>query len=732
MSDAMEVDVSELRGTKRTAEEAGLPPEAPRRIKPLDKDVVNKIAAGEIIVAPVNALKELLENAVDAGSTSIEVLVRDGGLKLLQITDNGHGIEREDLPILCQRFTTSKLKAFEDLSSIATYGFRGEALASISHIAHLRVTTKTAGSSCAWQAHYSDGMLIPSKPGQSPDPKPCAGRPGTQITVEDLFYNVPNRRRAFRSPSEEYAKILDVVSRYAVHCTGVAFSIKKHGESGMGISIPSSASTVDRIRQLHGTAVANELVEFSTRDHKWGFKATGWASNANYHVKRSTILLFINHRSVESSVIKKAVEQTYSTFLPKGGHPFIYLNLEINPAKVDVNVHPTKREVHFLNEEEIVELVCNEIKARLAKVDTSRTFSVQTLLPGIQPMTPAQPRSGVAGESPSSTERAGLKTPTSKKPYENNLVRTDSKMRKITSMLPPTTPHASIDDNSAHTLEDSMQYEITNRQQTIIRLTSVKTLRAAVREAMHTGLTEIFASHTYVGLVDDFRRLAAIQAGVKLFLVDYGLIANEFFYQVGLTDFGNFGSIVLDPPLDLKELLEVAARFEKDKQLPEVNLDVEYVSSTVLAQLLSRKEMLKEYFSMEISDEGQLMSIPLLLKGYLPSIAKLPRFLLRLGPFVDWTEEQKCFESFLRELAGFYVPEKLPPKGKKYDKAAGGSDEDTQYEEMIEKRRIEMVSVLEHVLFPAFRSRIVATNALLKGTVEVANLKGLYRVFERC
>jgi len=187
MPGGMDVDVSEPRGTKRTAAEAGLPPEAPRRIRPLDQDVVNKIAAGEIIVAPMHALKELLENAVDAGSTSIEVLVRDGGLKLLQITDNGHGIERDDLPILCERFTTSKLKAFEDLSSIGTYGFRGEALASISHIAHLRVTTRTAGSSCAWQAHYADGKLTPAKPRQSPDPKPCAGRQGTQITVSISF-----------------------------------------------------------------------------------------------------------------------------------------------------------------------------------------------------------------------------------------------------------------------------------------------------------------------------------------------------------------------------------------------------------------------------------------------------------------------------------------------------------------------------------------------------------------
>lgn len=518
-----------------------------------------------------------------------------------------------------------------------------------------------------------------------------------------------------------------------MHCIGVAFSIKKHGESGIGISVPSAASTVERIRQLHGPAVANELFQFHTSDPKWGFKASGWASNANYHFKRTTILLFINHRSVESSAIKKAVEQTYSNFLPKGGHPFVYLSLEIDPARVDVNVHPTKREVHFLNEDEIIELACNEIKEKLAKVDTSRTFLAQTLLPSIPPRTPVQPRHGEMDDSPHSGERTGAKPLAIKKPYENNLVRTDSKMRKITSMLaPPLTPRDSLDDDPAPDQKDGMQYMTNDREKVTIRLTSVKNLRAAVRDAMHIGLTEIFASHTYIGLVDDFRRLAAIQAGVKLFLIDYGLISNEFFYQVGLTDFGNFGVIVLDPAPDLKELLEVAAKLEKESQALDVDFNVEHVSQTVLAQLTSRKEMLKEYFSIEISDEGRLMSIPLLLKGYMPSLIKLPRFLLRLGPFVDWTDEQRCFESFLRELASFYVPEKLPRKDKKHEKAENDGEGDAQYEELLEKRRVDLARVLEHELFPAFRSRLLATSALLKGAVEVANLKGLYRVFERC
>ena len=177
----------------------------------------------------------------------------------------------DDLPILCERFTTSKLKAFEDLTSIGTYGFRGEALASISHIAHLTVTTKTKETSCAFRAKYADGLLTPGR-----NPEPCAGRQGTQITVEDLFYNVPTRRRAFRSASEEFSKILDMVGRYAVHCAGVAFSCKKHGDASNSVMIQSAANTVDRIRQIHGSAVANELISFDASNEAWGFKANGF------------------------------------------------------------------------------------------------------------------------------------------------------------------------------------------------------------------------------------------------------------------------------------------------------------------------------------------------------------------------------------------------------------------------------------------------------------------------
>lgn len=283
----------------------------------------------------------------------------------------------------------------------------------------------------------------------------------------------------------------------------------------MGITTPVSASTLDRIRHIHGSSVANELIEFKTSDDRLGFTATGWSSNANYHVKRIMLLLFINHRAVESSAIKKAIEQLYSPFLPKGGHPFIYLSLEIDPVRVDVNVHPTKREVHFLNEDEIIEKIGDEIRGTLAKVDTSRTFMTQTLLSG-------------AGVPPPSiapnVDGSSVPKIPGQRPYENNLVRTDSKLRKITSMFQHAQTAESDENNRAEQHSADPEYEYTDREPVACRLTTIKELRAEVRGNMHRELTEMFAGHTFVGIVDERKRIAAIQGGVKLYLVDYGMI----------------------------------------------------------------------------------------------------------------------------------------------------------------------------------------------------------------
>ena len=511
----------------------------------------------------------------------------------------------------------------------------------------------------------------------------------------------------------------------------MAFSCKKHGEASTSIAVGPTSSTVDRIRQIHGSGVANELMEFSVSDTKWGFQASGWATNANYHVKKTTILLFINHRSVESSAIKSALQRTYSIFLPKGGHPWVYLSLEIDPQRVDVNVHPTKREVNFLNEDEIIEMICDTISTELSKVDTSRTFMTQSLLPaGGAGRVPSasishSSRSGTSA-SKSATPRPPMSTP---KPYENNLVRTDPSLRKITSMLPQ-------NQSQKPSAAPDLAYRTVERPHMQIRLSSIKELRALVRSSMHGGLTEVFASHTFVGIVDMMRRIVAIQSGVKLYLVDYGMVCNEYFYQIGLTDFGNFGAIEFEEPLSIRELIKIAADEEASKSEESINFSI--IPDKVTEVLIAKREMLLEYFNIDVSEEGELRTIPLLVKGYMPSLAKLPRFLMRLGPCVNWTKEMECFDTFLTELASFYAPEQLPtqPRTEGAIDESMGDNEESGYvvgeDPEIKERREQLAHILEHVMFPAFKSRLVATKGLLKGVVEVANLKGLYRVFERC
>jgi DNA mismatch repair protein MLH1 len=314
------------------------------------------------------------------------------------------------------------------------------------------------------------------------------------------------------------------------------------------------------------------------------------------------------------------------------------------------------------------------------------------------------------------------------KPYENNLVRTDARARKITSMLPVI--HQPSSDGAAMLGEDSrIEYEYTDKEPTSVRLTTIKELRAEVREEMHGELTDVFATHTFVGIVDESRRIAAIQSGVKLFLVDYAMICNEYFYQVGLTDFGNFGCIRFDPPLDIKELLYLGAAHEAKKCEKNAKMDWDDVVTIVSNQITSRRDMLEEYFALEVSEDGKLLALPLLVKDYQPSMVKLPSFLLRLGPHVNWMDEKPCFHTFLKELATFYVPEPLlAPPITSSDSDAMIVEEDAE----IASRRKHINRALENVLFPAFKARLIATKGMLRGVVEVANLKGLYRVFERC
>ncbi|KAG0032330.1 DNA mismatch repair protein [Podila clonocystis] len=774
-------------------------------IKRLDEAVVNRIAAGEIIHRPANALKELIENSLDARSTAIQVSVKDGGLKLLQIQDNGHGIKLEDMGIVCERFTTSKLRTFDDLSSMSTYGFRGEALASISHVAHVTITTKTKDTNCAYKASYSDGVIIPAKPGAAAEPKPCAGNNGTQISAEDLFYNVPTRRKALKNATEEYNRILDIVNRYAIHNAGVSFTCRKIGSNTPDVHTTNAASVVDNIRQIYGSSVANELLFVEQSYPVYPLKIKGWISNANYSVKKFAFLLFINHRSVDSPAIRKAIEGVYTSYLPKNTHPWVYLSLELDPKNVDVNVHPTKREVHFMNEEEIIATICDTIQERLGDANVSRNFMTQTLLPQlIQPSTRPEE---------SSFKKAVPKV------YEYNQVRTDSRAQTLDSFLISPSPY-SLSESSTHKRvklgagddmndvemdEDENMADVNEggdnnasgsllskidqfrnntarrpgetgsithgkivnsshsspsssrngtrgeegtkaRQSTLrtkstrveVKLTSVLQLREDVKNQGHPVLTPIFANHTFVGILDNQRGL--IQNELALYLVHFEAVSEELFYQICLRDFSNFGFIRLSTPAPIKEMVLMALDDEQElMERAEWPTELKFkdeIATTVTNMLVSRREMLREYFSLCITEDGLLSAIPMMIKGYIPNMEKLPDLLWRLGSEVNWMAEKECFHTLCREIAIFYStqPERVEEEEQDLDFEQEGAHQPTSKsaQSVYDARFQHMIST---IIFPAFKKNFVPPKTLIERSgivVQVAQVKDLYKVFERC
>ncbi|XP_050421498.1 DNA mismatch repair protein Mlh1 [Adelges cooleyi] len=666
-------------------------------VRKLAEDVVNRIAAGEVIQRPANALKELLENSLDAKSTNIQITLKNGGLKLLQIQDNGTGIRTEDLGIVCERFTTSKLQEFEDLNSISTYGFRGEALASISHVAHLTITTKTNGSLCAYKASYLDGRL------KAP-PKPCAGNVGTIITVEDLFYNIATRRKSMKSFNEEHQKVVEVVSRYAIHNPTVGFTVKKQGETLSEVKTNQDSNHKDNILAIYGSTVSRALLEVEDYCNTLKLKIKGFVSNANYTAKKHVFILFINDRLVESQGLKKAIDQVYSVYLGKGSYPFLYLSLHLDPMNVDVNVHPTKHEVHFLHEDKVIERVGDVIQEKLSGSNASRTFYTQTRLPTYND-TSIEIKSKENNEKTKDKQNVFI---TSQNVSQNKMVRTDSTEQKIDKFLNTSSSFAS---------EPKSEDEITRRE---IKLTSVLTLRKEVENQSSETLQRIFQNHKYVGVASPTWTL--FQYDTELYICNSNNVLQEMFYQITLYEFGNFGVIKFSNPLSLYELIKLGLEQPESEYQSGEDKPKEDLARDATEIIMSRALMLNDYFSIEIDDDENILSLPLLLEGYLPDLDGLPLYLLRLASEVDWSNEKECFRTFCRETARFYVMHPWKQQSCDTDDISDVAPDNNWTWNM------------EHMLFPSLRKSFQPPKRFLEdGTLlQIASLPEMYKVFERC
>ena len=310
------------------------------RIHLLEPQLINQIAAGEVVERPASVLKELLENSLDAGSSKIEIDIEEGGRRLIRVRDNGHGIHREDLALALSRHATSKIASLEDLERVVSMGFRGEALPSIASVSRLLVQSRTAEEASGWQVQ-GDGRE------KTADPEPVPHLPGTTIEVRDLFHNVPARRKFLRAENTEQKHLEGVVQRIALSRPEVELVVRRKRKVLYHLRpARSEAQQLERLKVLLGEPFAQQLIGF---DHSAaGLRLYGWIAEPTFSRSQADLqFFFVNGRAVRDKLLAHAVRQAYQDVLYHGRYPAFVLYLELEPAAVDVNAHPAKHEVRF-------------------------------------------------------------------------------------------------------------------------------------------------------------------------------------------------------------------------------------------------------------------------------------------------------------------------------------------------------------------------------------------------
>ncbi|WP_025746071.1 DNA mismatch repair endonuclease MutL [Kallotenue papyrolyticum] len=351
-------------------------------IRILEPDVAAKIAAGEVVERPASVVKELVENAIDAGATEIRVEIRGGGQREIRVSDNGCGIPADEVELAFQRHATSKIRSAEDLFDVHTLGFRGEALPSIATVAQVTCITRTHDAPTGVELRLAGGELISRAP--------RGGSPGTTFVVRNLFYNTPARLKFLRSEATEAAQINAVIEHYALAYPQIRWTLLIDGR--LSLQTPGSGNLLDAIIELYGLDVARQLisVEDAAGEGEQATRVHGFVSQPSLtRSSRASIHLFVNRRWIRASgPLVYVIEEAYHTLLMKGRHPLAILNIEVDPAAVDVNVHPTKAEVKFLHQPQVLALLGRAVRAALAE----QVGIPDLVLPGARPAETLQRR----------------------------------------------------------------------------------------------------------------------------------------------------------------------------------------------------------------------------------------------------------------------------------------------------------------------------------------------------
>jgi DNA mismatch repair protein MutL len=318
----------------------------------LSKSIAERIAAGEVVERPASVVKELIENAIDAEARAISIEIRQGGVALMRVSDNGSGMSREDAALAVERFATSKIAAAEDLNAVKTLGFRGEALPSMASVAQLEILTRTNDAVEGTRIRVIDGKVESE----------VAGAPiGTQVTVRDLFYNAPARRKFLKSPLRETELIQKTILTYALAYPHIAFRFIADGRENLNLPV---ATPLERVGAVWGRDIAGEMIAIDHTEvdlHVRGFISRPTLARAS----REWQMFFVNQRPIRSGLLAVMLERPYAGRLPPNRHPLAVIQIEVDPQLVDVNVHPRKAEVRFYQERAIYNAVTHAVEDAL-------------------------------------------------------------------------------------------------------------------------------------------------------------------------------------------------------------------------------------------------------------------------------------------------------------------------------------------------------------------------------
>ena len=336
-----------------------------RRIHALDPALANQIAAGEVIERPSSVVKELLENSIDAGSTELIIRVEQGGSTLIEIIDNGRGIHADDLPLAVMRHATSKIKTSEDLHAIVSLGFRGEALASIAAVSRLTLTSSRDDSGVGYQVEVNGTAF------DHQEIQPVATQQGTHIRVQDLFFNVPARRKFLKKPTTEFGHIEEIVRRLALTHFDIRFVLEHNGNIRLNLPVADSGELrFQRVQQLLGRSFTENAYWIDA--DSINMRLSGWLGHPSDARGQSDLqYVYVNGRIVKDKTISHALRMAYDGILHGHQHAAYLLFLEVDPENIDVNVHPTKHEIRFLNQREVHEFVRHFAKETLSQFQTA-------------------------------------------------------------------------------------------------------------------------------------------------------------------------------------------------------------------------------------------------------------------------------------------------------------------------------------------------------------------------